>query len=67
MRVLIIGGTGIIGSCLQKTLAKNGHDVVITSRKSDARNDSTLLVNLEDISESIQTIRNAGKFDAVVL
>ena len=67
MRVLIIGGTGIIGSCLQKTLAKNGHDVVITSRKSDARNDSTLLVNLEDISESVKTIRNAGKFDAVVL
>ena len=67
MRVLIIGGTGIIGSCLQKSLAKNAHEVVITSRKSNVTNGSTLLINLENISESVQTIRNAGKFDAVVL
>jgi dTDP-4-dehydrorhamnose reductase len=67
VRVLIVGGTGVIGSCLQKTLAKNGHEVVITSRKSSTSNDSTLLVNLENISDSVQTIRNAGNFDAVVL
>ena len=46
MRVLIVGGTGVIGSSLQKTLAANGHEVVITSRKSSTTNDSALLVNL---------------------
>ncbi len=63
MRVLIVGGTGVIGSSLQKSLAKNSHDVVITSRKSSLSNDSTLQVNLENISDSVQTIRNAGNFD----
>jgi dTDP-4-dehydrorhamnose reductase len=67
MRVLIVGGTGVIGSSLQKSLAKNSHDVVITSRKSSLSNDATLQVNLENISDSVQTIRNAGNFDAVVL
>ncbi len=67
MRVLIVGGTGVIGSPLQKSLAKNGHDVVITSRKSAPSNDATLQVNLENISDSVQTIRKAGNFDAVVL
>jgi len=67
MRVLIVGGTGVIGSSLQKSLAENGHDVVITSRKSSTSNDSTLQVNLENISDSVRTIRNAGNFDAVVL
>ena len=67
MRVLIVGGTGVIGSSLQKTLAANGHEVVITSRKSSTTNDSALLVNLENISDSVQTICNAGNFDAVVL
>ena len=67
MRVLIVGGTGVIGSSLQKTLAANGHEVVITSRKSSTTNGSALLVNLENISDSVQTIFNAGNFDAVVL
>ncbi len=67
MRVLIIGGTGIIGSCLQKSLEKNAHEIVITSRQSSEHSDSMLALNLENISDSVQTIRNAGKFDAVVL
>jgi dTDP-4-dehydrorhamnose reductase len=67
MRVLIVGGTGVIGSSLQMTLVENGHEVVITSRKSSTTNDSALLVNLENISDSVQSIRNAGNFDAVVL
>jgi len=67
MRVLIVGGTGVIGSSLQKILTKNGHEVVITSRKSSATNDSTLSVNLENIRDSVQTIRNAENFDAVIL
>lgn len=67
MRVLIVGGTGVIGSDLKKTLIRNGHDVVITSRQSSAHNDSTLALNLENISDSVKTISDAGDFDAVVL
>ena len=32
MRVMILGGTGFIGSALTKELLRRGHDVVITSR-----------------------------------
>ena len=67
MRVLIVGGTGVIGSDLKKTLIRNGHDVVITSRQSSAHNDSTLALNLENIADSVKTISDAGDFDAVVL
>lgn len=33
MRVMILGGTGFIGSALTKELLRRGHDVVITSRR----------------------------------
>jgi uncharacterized protein len=32
MRVIITGGTGLIGSALAESLAKDGHDVVVLSR-----------------------------------
>lgn len=56
MRVLIVGGTGVIGSDLKKTLIRNGHDVVITSRQSSAHNDSTLALNLENIADSVKLL-----------
>ena len=36
MRVMILGGTGFIGSVLTKELLRRGHDVVITSRRPHA-------------------------------
>ena len=67
MRVLIVGGTGLLGSNLRSSLLSNGHEVVVTSRQPDAKDKSMLSVNLENISDSMQTIRSAGKFDVVVL
>lgn len=67
MRVLIVGGTGIIGSCLHKTLVESDHEVVVTSRQPDASDESKIFLQLEDITGSLKTIRNAGKFDGVVL
>lgn len=67
MRVLIVGGTGLLGSNLRNSLTRNGHEVVVTSRQPDAEDKSMLLVNLENIAESLQAIRSAGKFDVVVL
>jgi len=67
MRVLIVGGTGLLGSNLRNSLTRNGHEVVVTSRQPDAEDKSMLLVNLENIADSLQAIRSAGKFDVVVL
>ena len=36
MRIMILGGTGFIGSVLMKELLSRGHDVVITSRRPRA-------------------------------
>jgi len=37
MKVLISGGSGLIGSHLVKSLAKDGHEVVVLSRRSDLK------------------------------
>ena len=33
MRIMILGGSGFIGTALSRELLRRGHDVVITSRK----------------------------------
>ena len=35
MRVIITGGTGLIGSALAESLAKDGHEVIVLSRNPD--------------------------------
>ena len=35
MRIIITGGTGLIGSKLSASLAKDGHEVILLSRNPD--------------------------------
>ena len=43
-RVLVTGGTGVLGSRVAKLLAVRGHDVKVLSRKSDSRPQSRAVV-----------------------
>jgi uncharacterized protein YbjT (DUF2867 family) len=35
MRVIIMGGTGLVGTALEADLAKDGHEVIVLSRSPE--------------------------------
>ena len=46
MRVLIIGGDGLIGEALKRRLAARGHDVIATTRHSDRVDARTIYLDI---------------------
>ena len=51
-KVLITGGTGLIGQHLSRKLLKNGYDVVVLSRHRSKSNDAEIPVYYWDIDKN---------------
>lgn len=67
MKILVLGGTGAIGSYLIKLLSLNGHQVVVTSRSSRETEDSNVTFvkgNAKDLDFLHELLKN--KWDAIV-
>lgn len=65
MKLLVLGGTGMIGSAIAKEAARRGHDVVIGSRSDRTIDDlPSATVDLTDTDALVST---ATHFDAVVI
>lgn len=66
MKILVLGGTGYLGSCLIKRILKEGHMVICTKRKtSDLSCLKDQNIKLVDASES--DVKDVLKTDAVEL
>lgn len=67
MEVLVLGGTGAIGSHLVEVLASNKHDICVTSRKDRINKQNVTYVkgNALDI-KFIEPILKEKKWDAVI-
>lgn len=64
MRVVITGGTGFIGSILTKKLQKQGHDVVIFTRKPSSTHDGVNYVQW--VTDHAAPENEVGDIDAIV-
>ena len=80
--VVITGGTGVLGRCIAKYLAKEGAKVVVMGRKADIGNEIvndikaqggeamflvTDVMNVAKVEENLQDILNAyGRVDALL-
>ncbi len=67
MKVLILGGTGVMGAALVQILIKGNNDIYVTSRKeySDSDNVHYLLGNAQNI-EFLEYVLNITYWDAIV-
>ncbi len=66
-RVLVIGGTGGVGSALCRTLLSNHANVSSTSRRKD---NGSLVLDLAcavSVDDFVETIRRAEPYDAVIV
>ncbi|MDV6379297.1 TIGR01777 family oxidoreductase [Sporosarcina sp. GW1-11] len=64
MRVVITGGTGFIGSILTKTLQKQGHDVIIFTRKPSSKHNGVQYVQW--LTDHAAPENEIGEIDAIV-
>jgi NAD(P)-dependent dehydrogenase (short-subunit alcohol dehydrogenase family) len=62
MRILLIGGTGTIGSAVRDTLESRGHEVLVAHRSS-----STLPVEMTDPASVDALFTTVGTVDAVAV
>jgi uncharacterized protein YbjT (DUF2867 family) len=60
MKIIVVGATGTLGSAVVKALVSKGHEVIATSRKSEAS------VNLEDSASVEELFAGARDVGAVV-
>jgi NAD(P)-dependent dehydrogenase (short-subunit alcohol dehydrogenase family) len=60
MKIIVVGATGTLGSAVVKALVSKGHEVIATSRKSEAS------VNLEDSASVEDLFAGARDVAAVV-
>ena len=49
MRVIITGGTGLIGRSLTQTLARRGHEIIVLSRDSARAADMSRQLGLTNV------------------
>ena len=70
MRVLIIGGTGIISTGITRLLVERGDDVVLYNRGRRASlvkgNYTTIIGNRKDFATFEKQMEEAGTFDCVI-
>ena len=62
MRIIIIGGSGLIGNCLFNLLNKNKHQVIATYCKSKTKNMIKFNMLEQKISDVIPNINNEDIF-----
>ena len=67
MRVLIIGSTGVVGSHLGETLKQKGNEVFGASRRIDANDQNSLVLDLANTRNVIEIVSRLPKMDAVVI
>lgn len=67
MKVLVLGGTGAIGSCLVNTLSDRGFEVHVTSRKMHQNGDNVFyhIGDAKDF-EFVKELMTCYEFDAIV-
>lgn len=65
-RALVFGARGEIGSAITDALAADGTEVVGTSRAPSAGDNGMIAVAPFDTAVGLQSLENAGRFDAVV-
>jgi nucleoside-diphosphate-sugar epimerase len=67
MRILITGGTGLIGSAVFELLSWQYNDIWIISRKRpNYRPEKWVPMDIENVSESLKTLDQLGKFDVLI-
>ena len=65
MKILIIGGTGHMGSFLCRILCERGHDVTVATRRGNAPEGTRALVCDASVPETLLPIKKEG-FDTII-
>ena len=67
MKILLLGGTGAMGSPLSRILSKQGHEVIVSSRSKHTRVDNIKYIhaNAKDLT-TIKSVLINDKYDVIV-